>query len=224
MKKLILAAAALFLTPALHAQFKVVAPAGTYGLYAAKEFPAFAAGTTFSFGASSLHLKLYQGYVKNVNALQQRFKDLEAEGKADTADYAELKRRFGWEFNGMRLHELYFAQFGSAVPLADNSDLRQALAAQYGSFEGWQKAFLALTQARGIGWAALVYDRPAKRFHNVWINEHDGGVPAGTEVLLVVDLFEHAFLQDFQLEKARYVQTAWAGLNWTVLEKRFAGK
>jgi Fe-Mn family superoxide dismutase len=223
MMKLILAAAALFLAPALHAQFKVVAPASTYGLYAAKEFPAFAAGTTFSFGASSLHLKLYQGYVKNVNALQQRFKELEDEGKADTPEYAELKRRFGWEFNGMRLHELYFAQFGAA-PLAEKADLRQALAAQYGSFEAWQKAFLALTQARGIGWAALVYDRPAKRFHNVWINEHDGGVPAGAELLLLVDLFEHAFLPDFQLEKARYVQAAWAGLNWPVVGKRFAGK
>jgi len=223
MTKLILAAAALFLTPALHAQFKVVAPAGTYGLYAAKEFPAFANGTTFSFGAASLHLKLYQGYVKNVNALQQRFKELEDEGKADAAEYAELKRRFGWEFNGMRLHELYFAQFGAA-PLGASSDLRQALAAQYGTFEAWQKAYLALTQARGIGWVALVYDRPARRFHNVWINEHDGGVPAGTEVLLVTDLFEHAFLPDFQLEKARYVQAAWAAVNWPLVEKRFAGK
>lgn len=217
--------AVILLLPALlPAQgVKTLAVPETQGQYAAKAFPVFLQGGLFSFNAASTHNRLYQGYVKNVNLLGQRLKELAAANKEDSPDYAELSRRFGWEFNGMRLHELYFAQFGAA-PLADKAPLRAALALQYGSFEAWQKEFLALAAARGIGWAALVYDRAAGRFHNVWLEQHDGGFPAGTEPLLVLDLFEHAYLQDFQLDKPRYTKAVWSALNWPAVEKRFAGR
>ncbi|MBI5743013.1 MAG: superoxide dismutase [Elusimicrobia bacterium] len=221
MYKILIAATAFLLTPALDAQVKIMAPAAGFGVYAPKDCSAFPTNGVLSYTASTNHVRLYQAYVKNVNNLLQRFKELEQEGKADTADYAELKRRFGWEFNGMRLHELYFAQFGAA-PLAENSELRQALAAQFGSFDAWQAAFTGLAQTRGAGWAVLAYDRPAKRFLNVWITDHDKGVPAGVELLLVLDLFEHAYLTDFQLDRARYAQAAWGALNWPLIEKRFA--
>ncbi len=217
--------AALLLLPALlPAQgVKTLSAPETKGQYAARTFTAFMQGGVFTFTAANTHTRLYQGYVKNVNLLGERLKELSAAGKADSPEYAELNRRFGWEFNGMRLHEVYFAQFGAA-PLAAKSPLREALARQYGSYEAWEKDFLALPAARGIGWAALVYDRQAGRFHNVWLEQHDGGFPAGAEPLLVLDLFEHAFLQDFQLDKPRYVKAVWAALNWAVVEKRFAGR
>ena len=216
-------AVVVFSSPgALRAQssFKILTPAQTYVSYIAKDYPALLAGTLCSFTAGSAHLKLYQGYVRNANALLQRFKELEDAGKTGSPEYAELKRRFGWEFNGMRLHELYFSNLGAA-PLPADSALRSALAIQFGSFEAWQASFLALSQVRGIGWAVLVYDRPAGRFHNVWLNEHDGGFPAGTTPLLVLDLFEHAYLNDYQLDRGRYAQVFWAAINWTEVQKRF---
>ncbi|OGR43286.1 MAG: hypothetical protein A2X35_07920 [Elusimicrobia bacterium GWA2_61_42] len=198
----------------------MLAPAQGYALYNAREYPVMLSGAVFSFGMSSVHLKLYQGYVKSTNALLQRLKELEGENKTASPEYAELKRRFGWEFNGMRLHELYFSNLGAA-PLPAGSSLRAALTAQYGTFEAWEASFQALAQLRGIGWAALVYDAPAGRFHNVWINEHDGGVPAGTTVLLVLDLFEHAYMYDFQTDKLRYARAFWAAVNWAEVQKRF---
>lgn len=222
MKKI---AAVLLLLPALlQAQgVKVISAPETQGHYAPKTFAAFMQGGLFTYNAANLHTRLYQGYVKNVNLLGERLKELAEAGKADSPEYAELNRRFGWEFNGMRLHELYFAQFGAA-PLAAKSQLRDALALQYGSFDAWQKDFLALAGSRGIGWAALVYDRAGGRFHNVWLEQHDGGFPAGAEPLLVLDLFEHAFMLDFQLDKPRYTKAVWAALNWPAVEKRFAGR
>jgi Fe-Mn family superoxide dismutase len=222
MSKLTLLLAAILWAPAaLSAQsFKMVDPAQPAGVYAAKDYPALLTTAVFSFTTNSNHVKLYQGYVKNTNALLKRFKELEDENKTASQEYGELKRRFGWEFNGMRLHELYFSELGAeALPAA--ADLRLALAAQFGSFDAWKASYLALTQVRGPGWAVLAYDRAAGRFYNVWINEHDGGVPAGLQPLLIMDLFEHAYLLDFQLDRARYAQAFWAAINWTEVQKRF---
>lgn len=221
MLKVVFAAAAVLLAQPARAQFKTVTQPGEAPAYAAKDYPAVTQGVPFSYTAGALHVKLYQGYVKNVNLLLQRFKELEAEGKTSSPEYAELKRRFGWEFNGMRLHELFFAELG-ASPLPDGSPLKAALAAQYGSFDAWKAGFLALVPTRGIGWAALVYDQAGGRFHNVWINEHDGGVPAGAQVLLVLDLFEHAYLPDYQLDRARYAQAFWGAVNWGEVARRFS--
>lgn len=220
MFKTILAASALFFAPAAHAQVKVMSPAAGYGVYVPRDFSAFPVNGALSYSSSANHLRLYQAGVKATNDMLQRFKELEAEGKASSPDYSELKRRFAYEFNGMRLHELFFGQFGAA-PLAADSDLRAALAAQFGSFDAWQAAFTALEQTRGAGWAALAYDRQGKKFLNVWIDGHSGGVPVGADLLLVVDMFEHAYMPDFQLDKARYAQAVWGALNWAAVEKRF---
>jgi len=191
--------------------------------YEARDYSSLTAYGIFSSTMLENHFKLYRGYVTNTNALLERLDVLEREGKSGSQEYGELKRRFGWEFNGMRLHELYFDNLGPS-PLPAGSKLRAALAAQHGSFETWQESFLALPKVRGIGWAALVYDRPAGRLFNVWINEHDSGVPAGAEVLLIMDLFEHAFITDYQLDKAAYAKAFWAAIDWAEAEKRFLGK
>ncbi len=218
-------AALLAFSGSLRAQVVVKSggAAASDGYYAARDYSALLSAKIFSFTPLANHFKLYQGYVKNTNLLIGRLKELEAAGATSTQEYSELKRRFGWEFNGMRLHELYFANLGPAV-LPEGSGLKAALAAQYGSFEAWRTAFLAMTQVRGNGWAALVYDRQASTFHNIWINEHDGGVPAGAEFVLVMDLFEHAYMPEFQLDKARYAQVFWDAINWPEAEKRFLGK
>ena len=202
------------------ADIKTFAPAAPDGFYSARDYSSLLKGGFSSFTSLSEHFALYQGYVKNANILIGRLKTLEEEGKTSEPGYAELKRRFGWEFNGMRLHELYFSGLGAA-PMAEASPLKEALAAQFGSFEQWRASFLGLAQVRGAGWAALAHDRQTGYLHNVWITDHDGGVPAGADILLVMDLFEHAYLLDFKLDKAPYAQAFFDAVNWPAVEKRF---
>ncbi len=169
------------------------------------------------------HCKLYGGYVANTNKLMETMKTLVDSDKMATPEFAELKRRFGWEFNGMRLHELYFGNMikGGKV-LNKNSSLAKELIRIYGSLETWEKNFKAVGAMRGIGWAALVYDPQQKEFFNLWINEHDVGHLAGTVPLLIMDVFEHAFMIDYGLNRADYIKAFMNAIDWDVVQKRFA--
>lgn len=69
----------------------------------------------FSDNLLNNHFTLYQGYVKNLNRLIETIATLSKGGKSDTPEYAELQRRFGFEWNGMRLHEYYFDNLGGTV-------------------------------------------------------------------------------------------------------------
>ena len=117
------------------------------------------------------------------------------EGKAGTPEYAELKRRFGWEFNGMRLHELYFGNMKKGgAKLKEGSPLHKKIVEDFGSYENWETDFRATGGMRGIGWVILYYDKIGKKLFTCWVNEHDAGHLSGCVPLLVMDVFEHAFV------------------------------
>ena len=169
------------------------------------------------------HFKLYQGYVANTNKLAETLDRLQKEGKIDVPEFAELKRRFGWEYNGMRLHELYFGNMAKGAAAMDkNASLAKAIADQFGSVENWEKDFRATGAMRGIGWVILYHDRAAGRLVNVWINEHDQGHLAGAEPLLVMDVFEHAFMLDYGLARADYIKAFFQAIDWGAVQKRLA--
>jgi Fe-Mn family superoxide dismutase len=162
------------------------------------------------------HFTLYQGYVTNTNKLIDQMKTL-APG---TPEYAELHRRFGWEWNGMRLHELYFGNLAKhGVPLSERT-LKQKIAETWGSFENWEKDFVGIASMRGIGWAVLAYDKKEGKLFNVWIGEHDGGHLAGLIPLLIVDVFEHAFMLDYGLKRASYIEVMMKHIDWHTVEER----
>jgi Fe-Mn family superoxide dismutase len=166
------------------------------------------------------HFTLYQGYVANTNKLADAIAAMVKDNKQATPEFAELKRRFGWEFNGMRLHELYFRCL-SKTPKAVNKDsaLFKQIVKDFGSFENWEKEMKAICAMRGIGWAVLYYDIFSQRLHNVWINEHDVGHLATSAPLLVIDVFEHAFMIDYQLKRADYVEAVFKVINWDEVGK-----
>ena len=171
------------------------------------------------------HFKLYQGYVINTNKILEALATMEKDGKTATPEYAELKRRFGWEFNGMSLHELYFGNMAqSGVALASDSLLGNELVRVFGSFENWEKDFRAAGGMRGIGWVVLYFDPEAKMFFNVWVNEHDMGHLATAVPLLVLDVFEHAYMLDYGIKKAEYLDAFFKVVNWSVVSDRFMQK
>src|SRR5262245_16272356 len=169
------------------------------------------------------HLELYVGYVRNTNTLNEQLADLVRDGKAGTPAYSELTRRLGFEYNGMRLHELYFENLTSEwkEPGAD-SPLSARLARHFRSFEAWRRDFISVGSMRGVGWAILYQDPETGRLSNHWITLHEHGHPAGFRPLLVMDVWEHAFLVDYKpTERARYIEAFFANVNWPVIEARF---
>ncbi|KCZ73193.1 superoxide dismutase [Candidatus Methanoperedens nitroreducens] len=163
------------------------------------------------------HFTLYQGYVTNTNKLIDELGKLEKEGKAGTPEYAELRRRFGWEWNGMRLHEYYFGKMTRGGKEIDkNTNLYRKIVKDFGSYENWEKDFKATGMMRGIGWAVLYYDITAGRLLNVWINEHDGGHLSGASPILIMDVFEHAFMIDYGTKRADYIEAFFKAIDWTI--------
>ncbi len=170
----------------------------------------------------SNHFTLYNGYVTNTNKLMEEFAELEKQGKSGTPEYAEMKRRFGWEFDGMRLHELYFGNIiKGGLPLDRNSKLHAKIADDFGSYENWEKLFKSAGAMRGIGWVALYYDAAGNQLFNTWINEHDTGHLAAAAPLLIMDVFEHAFMIDYGLKRADYIEAFFKAVDWTAVHKRF---
>jgi Fe-Mn family superoxide dismutase len=188
--------------------------------YQAKDYSGLIGLPGFSETLLRNHFTLYQGYVNNTNKLLDLLAQMVKDGKVSQPEFAELKRRLGWEWNGMRLHEYYFENLGGKEPLSASSRLYQKITESFGSYELWEKEFKAMGTMRGIGWVALYYDRPADRLINFWINEHDVGHPAGAELLLIMDVFEHAFITDYGLKKADYVEAFFKNINWKAVENR----
>lgn len=168
------------------------------------------------------HFTLYQGYVTNTNKLSDAVAVMLKEGRTATPEYAELKRRFGWEFNGMRLHELYFGNMAKGGSLVDrNSVLFKKITEDFGSWENWEKDFRSTGAMRGIGWTILYLDRNSNKLFNVWVNEHDFGHLAGSVPLLILDVFEHAYMVDYGLKKADYIEAFFKAIDWKVVLERF---
>jgi superoxide dismutase, Fe-Mn family len=188
--------------------------------YQAKDYASLLGMQGFSETLLKNHFTLYQGYVTNTNKLLETLGQMLKEGKSGTPEFAELKRRLGWEFNGMRLHEYYFENLGGKEGIRREGKVYQKLVESFGSYEAWEKDFRATGSMRGIGWAILYQDLPSGRFINFWINEHDVGHPAGGMPILVMDVFEHAFMIDYGLKRADYIEAFFKNINWAEVEKR----
>ena len=190
--------------------------------YSAKNYSHLLGLAGFSDTLLNNHFALYEGYVKNTNALSDKLKALTEKGEFSTPEFAEFKRRFGWEWNGMRMHELYFGNMTKeSAPLADGI-LKDKLATAYGSLENWEKNFVGTGAMRGIGWVVLAEDAETGKLYNVWVNEHDLGHLVGTAPLLVMDVFEHAFMIDYGLRRADYIASFLKAIDWKVVEERLA--
>lgn len=163
------------------------------------------------------HFGLYEGYVKNTNAESDALSDKE---KTGTYEYGEVSRRFGWEWNGMRLHELYFGNLmKGGSELEKDSGLYEKIVENFGSYENWEKDFRAKASMRGIGWVILYLDKDNGRLFNAWINEHDGGHLTGAEPILVLDVFEHAFMP-VGMNKPDYIDAFFKLICWHVVSSR----
>ncbi|MBI4654731.1 MAG: superoxide dismutase [Nitrospirae bacterium] len=188
--------------------------------YTVKDYSKLIVMDGFSETLLKNHFTLYQGYVTNTNKVLDTLEQMLKDGKTATSEFAELKRRLGWEFNGMRLHEYYFENLGGKGGINKDGRLTRKIAEGFGSYEAWEKDFKATGTMRGIGWVVLYQDALNGRLINFWINEHDVSHPAGCNPLLIMDVFEHAFMIDYGLKRADYIEAFFKNIDWDVVEKR----
>ena len=188
--------------------------------YAAKDYGKLIGMEGFSETLLKNHFTLYQGYVTNTNKLMDTLGQMLKEGKTATPEFAELKRRFGWEFNGMRLHEYYFENLGGKGAIDKGGKLFKKIAESFGNYEEWEKDFRGVGTMRGIGWAILNQDSVSGALCNCWINEHDVGHLAGCNPILILDVFEHAFMIDYGLKRPDYIASFFKNVEWKAAEAR----
>ncbi len=169
------------------------------------------------------HLKLYAGYVKNSNFVQDKIKELTNDLEKYSYSYGELNRRFSFEYNGMRNHEVYFDSLSDGPMKIDHDgELFKSIEYLWGSFDMWIAQFKALGLTRGIGWAMLYFDKKEKRLLNAWVDEQHLGQLQDCTLVLGLDMWEHSYVADYQPSgKKQYVEDFFANLNWTKIEENF---
>lgn len=169
------------------------------------------------------HIKLYAGYVKHTNLILEKISELKTDLEKNSYVLGETNRRFGFEYNGMRNHEIYFSSLeGGPKTLADSSPLKKAIVEEWGSFESWLTEFKSISLTRGIGWAMLYYDRKDNRLLNAWIDEQHLGQLQDCALIFGLDMWEHSFVSDYQPSgKKKYVEDFFTNTNWDVIEENF---
>ncbi len=169
------------------------------------------------------HLKLYAGYVKNSNLVISKIEELAQDSEKNAYPLGEVQRRFGFEYNGMRNHEVYFESLsGGASTLNPEGELAKSIAYLWGSYDKWLAQFKAIAMTRGIGWAMLYLDRKEHRLLNTWVDEQHLGQLQDCTLVLALDMWEHSYVADYQPSgKKQYIEDFFANLNWSKVEENF---
>jgi Fe-Mn family superoxide dismutase len=173
-----------------------------------------------------MHFRLYEGYVKQTNLLNKQIAEMIKSGRVDQEDmpaYSELTRRLGFEYNGMVLHEFYFDNMkrgGSAEPDRSSAFFR-SVEENFSSFDIWKADFTSIGKMRGVGWAICLQDPATGRLSNHWITLHQEGNVAGFNPVLVMDVWEHAYLLDYKpADRPKYIEAFLSNMEWDVVENR----
>jgi Fe-Mn family superoxide dismutase len=173
-----------------------------------------------------MHFKLYEGYVKETNTLNEKIGEIIKDGRVDQDEmpaYSELTRRLGFEYNGMVLHEYYFSNLkrGMGGDPPSGSALRSAAERSFGSYDVWKADFVGIGKMRGVGWAICYQDPASELLSNHWITLHEVGNVAGFNPVLVMDVWEHAYLLDYKpAERPKYIEAFFANVDWGVIDER----
>jgi Fe-Mn family superoxide dismutase len=173
-----------------------------------------------------MHFGLYEGYVKETNRLTEQIAEYLEDGRVDEEEmpaYSELKRRLGFEYNGMILHEHYFGNLtsnGGGAP-GRRSSFLEAVEGTFGDYEVWKADFVSVGKMRGVGWAICYQDPVTGRLSNHWITLHEVSNIAGFIPVLVMDVWEHAFLLDYKpSERPKYIEAFVSNIDWESVDRR----
>jgi len=178
-----------------------------------------------------MHFKLYEGYVKETKKLNEKIAEFIKDSTVDQeefAEYSELNRRRGFEYNGMVLHEYYFDNLrrgGGTGDPTGTSAFRKAAEESFGNYDLWKADFVGTGKMRGVGWAICYEDPTNGQLSNHWITLHETGNVAGYTPILVMDVWEHAFILDYKpADRPKYIEAFFSNIDWNAVEKRLHGR
>ncbi len=169
----------------------------------------------------NLHLGLYKGYVTHVNLIRDKIDSYMNDEEGNAYAIAEMQRRLGFEYGGMKNHEAYFAQFEGGAKELPESSLKEKIAFQWGDFETWLKRFKTVAKTRGVGWAMLCHDTVTDQLVQTWVDEQHLGQLVEGKIILALDMWEHSYMRDYlPADKGQYIDAFFANLNWETVANR----
>lgn len=168
------------------------------------------------------HVDLYKGYVESLNKISAELDSAERGGNSRHSDFRSLKLDEVYNLNATWLHELYFANcFDPHSEVVMDSMAFLRLQRDFGTFDDWQRDFMACANSARNGWAVCGYHMFLKKYVNFFIDSHDGSVPVGLYPVIVVDMWQHSYYKDYLNDVKSYLISQMREFNWTVIEDRF---
>lgn len=167
------------------------------------------------------HSKHHQAYVNGANAILERLDKARKENAE--IDIKSTLKELSWNVGGHLLHSLFW---GNLMPPSRGGGkpggwLADMIAKEFGSFERFQKEFSqAASSVEGSGWAALTLCRQTGRPMIMQIEKHNTNVYPMFQILMVLDVFEHAYYIDYKNDRGKFVEAFWKIVNWDEVEKR----
>lgn len=156
---------------------------------------------------------LYLGYVKKSREIRAKLKKpSRATPSSIYTEYRSLKKDESYAVNAVRLHELYFDNLDGKSEVS--SDFKAALKDSGWAFDDWKRDFVACAKA-SRGWAILAYDRSEKQFRNLMLDSHSEGLICCHKPILVLDMYEHAYVIDFKMDKEKYLNWFFDHIKWS---------
>lgn len=169
------------------------------------------------------HQALLEGYVGSLNTISAKLDSADrSAANANDSSFRSLKIDETYNLNAAFLHAYYFeniADPNSKITMDSLAYLR--LARDFGTFEAWQKDFIACAMSARNGWAVTVYNGFLKRYVNVVVDLHSLNVPFFTYPVIVLDCWEHAYFRDYLSDRKKYIFAMMKQFNWDMIEKRF---
>lgn len=189
-------------------------------MYTQKDFSHLLGLEGFSDVMLNNHFTLYKGYIDNSNKMIENLDKVEK----GSQEYYELKRRLSWEINGVKLHEYYFSNLenskdGERSKMSES--LEAAIVENYKSVDEWKESLNRNASIRGIGWVLLVRDPDTGKLFHTWVGDHNIGEIVDADILLVMDMWEHAFITDYGIKKPDYIAAFMKNINWGTVNERF---
>ena len=168
------------------------------------------------------HIELYQGYLKNFNEISAKLDSVDKQNvNCNHSEFRSLKLDEAFNMNGVYLHELYFANIGdpnSEIKMDSLSYMR--LARDFGSFDAWQKDFIACASASQCGWAITYLNTYTQTYMNAVVDLHTNNIPFGSYPIIVMDAWQHAYYRDYLKDVSTYTRAMMKLLRWPVIEER----
>jgi len=169
------------------------------------------------------HQELMENYVKSLNEVSARLDSVDKdEANLNYSEFRSLKIDEVYNLNAAFLHAMFFenvSDVNSVITMDSMAFMR--LERDFGSFENWQKDFIACGLSARNGWVVTVYNSFLRRYMNVVVDLHHQNIPFGSFVCIVVDCWEHSYYKDYLKDRKTYLYAMMKELNWKTIENRF---